>query len=196
MSIRFARGSEVIERLKYVRGVLGLSESDFQIWGSGEYEAAVKASDFMGSAKCLLVVTVGNSSSAILHEQAGGEGLCNHAIDITLFMRPNDIRAQETDERGVWFKEFVVRSLFGCELWENAPLLYYTGDQFNALQNTALYSRTFRFQQSVFIQREDIHGDGNFDDLPEFLNIFTETNADAPPLGDISQTTLDITLRN
>ena len=196
MSIRFARSSEVIKRLKTVRTALGLSASDFDIWGAGEYEAALKTSDFMGAAKALLVVTVGNSSSSVLHEQAGGEGLCNHAIDVTLFLRPGDIRAQETDERSVWFKEFTVRALFGAELWVNAPLLFYTGDQFNALQNSALYSRTFRFQQSVHIQRDDIYGDGEFDDLEEFLQVFSDFETDAPPLGDISETSLDITIRN
>ena len=196
MSIRFARASEVIVRLKTVRTALTLTSANFDIWGAGEYEAALKTSDFMGAAKALLVVTVGNSSSSILHEQAGGEGVCSHAIDVTLFLRPNDIRAQETDERAVWFKEFVIRSLFGCELWADAPLLFFTGDQFNALQNTAVYSRTFRFQQSVYIQREDVFGDGDFDDLNEFLQMLADFETDAPPLGDISETSLDITIRN
>jgi hypothetical protein len=194
MSIRFARGSEVIQRLKTVRTALSLSGANFEIWGAGEYEAALKTSDFMGAAKALLVVTVGNSSASVLHEQAGGEGLCIHAIDVTLFLRPGDIRAQDSDERAVWFKEFVVRALYGAELWANAPLLYYTGDQFNALQNSAVYSRTYRFQQSLFVQREDVYGDGNFDDLDDFTQAFSDFETDAPPFGDISETALDIEL--
>jgi len=195
MSIRFARSSEVIERLKYVRGVLNLTSANFSIWGAAEYEAASKTSDFMGNKEAILCVMIGNSSSNTLHEQAGGESLCSHNIDVVLFRRVDDIRGQSSDERSVWFKEFVIRALQGFEPWTNAPLLFFSGDQFRELRNVAAYARVFTFSQSVYIEREDIEGDGDFDDLDDFLKLYTDMETQAPPFDDVSdKSSLDITL--
>jgi hypothetical protein len=54
----------------------------------------------------------------------------------------------------------------------------YGGDQFNATQNVAGYSRTFQLTQTVRICGEDLIGDGDFDDLDEFTQIFLELTPD------------------
>jgi hypothetical protein len=50
----------------------------------------------------------------------------------------------------------------------------YGGDQFNATQNVAGYSRTFQLTQTVRIEGEDLIGDGDADDLPYLTQIFME----------------------
>lgn len=187
MSIRFVRPSEVIIRLKTIRTALSLTTADFQIFGSAEFDKASESRNFTtGTAPIVMYVMQANSTSNLLHEQAGGESVVTHGIDIALFIRADDMRGQAADEKAVLYKELIIRALYGFEPWSGASLLYYAGDSFQRFANVSDYARVFSFTQSVYIQREDIWGDGIYDDLDDFVTQFTTMNIDAPPVGDVS----------
>jgi hypothetical protein len=52
------------------------------------------------------------------------------------------------------------------------------GDVFNATNNVEGYLRTFQFTQTVYIDGEDLIGDGDVNDLPYLTQIFNEVFLD------------------
>jgi len=182
---RFIRPSEVIERLRATRTIVSLAESDFHILGCGEFIKATESGKFIQNADVALYVLCGNSSSSLITDAGLGSNEVTHTIDVVLYIRSRDNRAQYSDQLSVWFKEFLTRSLIGYENGSGQPLTF-GGDSFNNTENVAAYTRTFQFSQRVFIEGEDLIGDGSADDLEDFTTIFNTINATAP---DFDETT-------
>jgi hypothetical protein len=181
----FIRPSQVIERLKTARTSVGLSESDFHILGAGDFIKATESGTFAQNANVAIYVINGNSSSALITDAGLGSNEVLHTIDIVLYIRTRDNRAQYSDQLSVWFKEFLAYSLVGYNGDIGEPLTF-GGDSFNATENVASYSRTFQFNQRVFIDGQDLIGDGDFDDLDDLETIFNTINAECPDFGDIT----------
>ena len=189
---RFIRPSEVIVRLKATRTIVGLLESDFHILGAGEYIKAMDSGKFVQNAAAALYVLCGNSSSTTITDAGLGSNEVLHTIDVVLYLRAQDNRAQYSDQVSVWFKEFLTRSLIGFDNGFGQPLTF-AGDTFNGTENIAAYSRTYQFSQRVFIEGEDLIGDGS--DLEDFKLIFDTMTALAPDFEaetPASETTVDL----
>lgn len=172
---RFARPAEVIQRLKATRTILSLSTSDFQLHGAADFAEAIESGVFVkNTEKAALYIMVGNSSAQTITELGLGSSNVSHAIDIVLYLRSRDDRGQRADQVCVWFKEYLVRSLMGFQAYAGSEPLMFGGDQFNASQNVEGYSRTYQFTQTVFIDGEDLIGDGDYDDLAWLTQVFVE----------------------
>jgi hypothetical protein len=190
---RFVRPSEIIARLKETRTLLTLTTADFQLFGTAEFQKAAQSGTFISNTeKAALYVMCGNSSANAITEQGTGVGEISHAIDIVLYLRQRDDRGQRADQVCVWFKEYLVRSLFGFEAYEGTQPLIYGGDQFIGTTNVEGYTRTYQFTQTVFVDRDDIIGEGS--PLEDFTLIFNEITADAPPFGDTAQKDISVDL--
>lgn len=172
----FMRPSEVIERLKATRTTLGLAETDFHIFGAGDFIKAAESGQFMQNAKAALYVLCGNSSSATITDAGLGSNEVSHTIDIVLYLRLKDNRAQFSDQYSVWFKEYLTRSLIGFN--NGGQPLMFGGDAFNNTSNVADYTRTYQFNQRVFVEGEDLIGDGDADDLYYLMQVFSEIYPD------------------
>ena len=192
MAVRFVRPTEIIDQLRTFRDGLGLTDSDFKILGAGDYDRAIDSGTFVQSSSEALYVMVSNSSSAVITEAGVGENEVTHAIDIVLYKRLEDNRAQTSDQRGVWFKEFIIRALFGWQPYEGSEPIQFGGDIFNNIRNAADYSRTYQVTQSYRLDQSDVECCGTVDDLDDFTNLYNLICADAPDFGDIAQTELDI----
>jgi hypothetical protein len=176
---RFIRPSEVIVRLKETRTTLSLTTADFQLFGAAEFQTAMESGDFVkNTKKAALYIMTGNSSATTITENGLGISDVSHAIDIVLYLRMRDQRGQRSDQWSVWFKEYLIRSLQGFQAYDGSQPLMFGGDQFNATQNVAGYSRTFQLTQTVRIEGEDLIGDGDFDDLDEFTELFMTMTID------------------
>jgi hypothetical protein len=177
----FMRPSEVIERLKATRTTLSLVEDDFSIFGAGDFIKATDSGTFIQNAKAALYVLCGNSTSTLITDAGLGSNEVLHTIDIVLYLRLQDNRAQFSDQYSVWFKEYLTRSLIGFSTvtngCESQPLTF-SGDSFNNTRNVADYTRTYQFNQRVFIEGEDLIGDGDADNLPYLTQIFLELYPD------------------
>ena len=184
---RFIRPSEVVERLKATRTTLSMTTADFQLFGAAEFQKAVESGVFISNTeKAALYIMVGNSSASAITEQGTGVGEVNHAIDIVLYLRQRDERGQRSDQASVWFKEYLTRSLFGYEAYDGSQPLMFGGDQFIASTGVEGYTRTYQFTQTVYIDRDDVIGEGSYDDLDELLSVWNEVTAIAPDFGEIT----------
>ena len=205
MSIEFIKPSTVIKRLLLARTKVTLTKENFKIWGAGEFEKARQSSFFAktsgGDRLPVLIVTVGNNSGSAIHNQGSGESNLAHTIDVHFIAPLYDRRGQFRDEESVWFKQFLFRALHAFNPSSGANPLLYSGDNLTEIAGVAGYSRTFSFTQNLIAGECDTWGGDEdeirtFDDLDEFLKLYTETFVDAPPLGDISEESeLDLDLR-
>lgn len=184
---RFIRPSEVVVRLKATRTTLAMTTADFQLFGAAEFQKAVESGVFISNTeKAALYIMVGNSSAATITEEGTGVGQVSHAIDIVLYLRQRDIRGQRSDQVSVWFKEYLTRSLFGFEAYTGSQPLMYGGDQFIATTGVEGYTRTYQFTQTVYIDRDDVIGEGDPADLDDLTLIWNTLTAEAPPFGEVT----------
>jgi hypothetical protein len=193
---RFIRPSEVIERLKETRSLVTLTENDFHVLGVGEYLKAIESGTFIQNSNAALYVLTGNTASSLITDAGLGSNEVLHQIDIVLYLRPRDNRAQYSDQLSVWFKEYIIASLVGFDNGEGEPLTF-AGDTFNATENVASYSRTYQFSQRVIVDGSDLITDPiDPDALDDFLQLFQTMTADAPDFGEITpETGLDLELQ-
>ena len=193
---RFIRPSEVIERLKSTRDTLTLTQADFHVLGAGEYLKAIESGKFIQNANAALYVLTGNSNSSLITDAGLGSNEVLHQIDVVLYIRARDNRAQYSDQLSVWFKEYLTASLIGFNNGSGQPLTF-SGDLFNATENVASYSRTFQFAQRVFIDGSDLITDP-IDPalLDDFLQVWQRATVIAPDFDEESpESGLDIELQ-
>jgi hypothetical protein len=189
------RPSEVIERLKSTRTTLSLLESDFHVLGASDLQKASESGDFIQNAKAVLYVYCASSSSSLVTDAGLGSNEVLHSFGVTLYTRAQDINSQYSDQMSVWFKEYLTRSLVGFDNGNGQPLTF-GGDTFNTTSNVASYTRTFQFSQRVFIDGEDLIGDGDADDLDDFTRVFQTMTANTPDFNEETPATgVDINLR-
>lgn len=205
MSINYIQPSIAIKRLITARTHISLTSEDFKIWGAGDFDHALKSSYFAkesgGDRAPVLVVAVGANTGATQTIQGGGIVDTIHTIDVHFIAPLSDRRGQYRDEESVWFKQFLIQSLSSFTPSNGSNPLMYSGDSLVQIPNVAGYARTFTFAQEMDISECDTWG-GDEDsievigDLDEFLQLFTDTFTEAPPLGDVSDVSeLDIDLR-
>jgi len=190
MAIRFVRSSEIIDRLRDYRAIIGMTDTDFKVYGSAEFQKALDAGKFVQTAPATLYVMIGNSSSSVLSLAGSGTDVITHSVDIVLYHQLKDNRGQYSDEASVWYKEFVLRALFGWEPYEGSEALQFGGDVFNSTEGASSYSRTYQFSQQFTIDQSDIEQQDG--DCVDFLNLYVYNNAITPPSDDIAKTELDI----
>lgn len=192
----FIRPSEVIERLRETRALVTLTEADFHVLGAGDYIKAVQSGTFAENSNAALYVLTGNTSSALITDAGLGSNEVLHQIDVVLYVRSRDNRAQYSDQISVWFKEYIIASLVGFDNGEGEPLTF-GGDVFNSIENVASYSRTFQFSQRVIVDGSDLITDPiDPDALDDFLQVWQTMTATAPDFDEITpETGLDIELQ-
>ena len=194
MAIRFARPSEVIDQLRTFRDSIGLSNADFPVFGAAEYNIAQESGRFVQNARAALYVMVGNSSSGVVSDVGSGVDDVTHSLDVVLYQQLEDNRGQFSDEKSVWFKEFVLRAIFGWEPYSGSEPLQFNGDFLNGLSGASSYARTYQFSQAYTLDQSDVESGGSFEDLADFAQMYVYNNAIAPPSDDIAETELDITI--
>ena len=162
MASLFVTPSSVVERLRYMRDLYQQNYDtfpEFNIMGSGELDLMKK--DSSKSSDITLYVTASSGSGSLESKAGRYQTLVLTNIQIVLLVKAEDIRADQANELGIGFKNFLIRSL---HTWEEGeipgyePLRYTSDSQFDTLGH-ATYIHSYTFSQ------EKLVGPSCFEDL-------------------------------